>query len=128
MTWLLLLQLSLPNAHVTPGEVRPLTVAVVCATKWGLDRRHVTTAMKRHVANEYGVPWEDRWLYEFDHLIPRELGGADTEANLWPQPLPEARMKDREENSLHRTVCNGGMALAAAQAHMRQWGRSKNGY
>jgi putative intracellular protease/amidase len=54
--------------------------------------------------------------------VPRELGGADDERNLWPQPLAEARVKDRQENALHRAVCAGTVTLAAAQAQMRQWG------
>jgi 5-methylcytosine-specific restriction endonuclease McrA len=42
---------------------------------------------------------------EVDHLISRELGGADATDNLWPQPYtqhPGAHEKDRLENQLHK--------------------------
>jgi hypothetical protein len=57
--------------------------------------------------------------YEYDHLIPLELGGAPRDTkNLWPEPynLPNgAHEKDQEENSLHDAVCSGQMTLADAQ-------------
>jgi hypothetical protein len=109
------------NLVFTPGLVRPLSTAQVCATKWGLDRRFVTVSMKQYVAGLYGVPWENRRQYEFDHLIPRELAGADDVRNIWPQLLAEAREKDKLENALHRQVCAGLVTLRAAQAQMKAW-------
>src|SRR5947207_6870373 len=105
MTWLLLVALAVPNPTLTPGFARPMAREAVCAVRWGLDRRHVTITMRRAVFAAYGVPWADRGLYEVDHLIPRELGGADDVRNLWPQRWPDARQKDRDENRLHRAVC-----------------------
>jgi hypothetical protein len=106
---------SLPDHALTPGVTRPLTVQALCTTKWGLDRRAVTVKMKRDVARSYDVPWEKRGNYEFDHLIPRELGGADDVRNLWPQPWPQAREKDRLENALRKAVCARRVALSVAQ-------------
>lgn len=120
---LLLLLLALPNLHLTPGVARPMTALTVCTTRWGVDRRHVTERMKRQVFAAYGIPLRNRRLYEVDHLIPRELGGADEVANLWPQAWPSARQKDREENRLHRAVCAGEVSLVAAQQAMKGWGR-----
>lgn len=37
------------------------------------------------------------------------------EENLWPQPIKQARVKDKLENTLHRKVCAGSMTLTAAQ-------------
>lgn len=111
-----------PDLDRTPGVTRDLSTRTVCRTAWGRDRRHVTTAMKRHVAEAYGVRWEDHAKYEFDHLIPRSLGGADDEANLWPQPWDGtwgARKKDRLEVALGREVCVGRMTLAFAQDAIR---------
>lgn len=106
----------LPNPTLTPGITRPITVQQVCSTRWGLDRRHVTRKMKRKVAKEYHVPWKEHRFYEFDHLIPRELGGADDVRNLWPQSWASAHRKDLLENWLHHRVCTGTMDLHAAQA------------
>jgi hypothetical protein len=107
MTWLLVLALTMPQPAATPGKVRSLTQAQVCATAWGGDRRHVRVSMKRQVAEAYGVARTEWSNYEFDHLVPRELGGADDAANLWPQPWTSARQKDRLENQLHQLVCTG---------------------
>ena len=115
--------LAAPNPALTPGAVRLLTKAQICGTRWGLDHRFVTVAMKKQVAKSYGLPWSQRWTVEFDHLVPRELGGADAVANLWPQKWPEARVKDRAENQAHRDVCARTMTLEAAQDQMRHWGR-----
>lgn len=99
----------------TPGLVRPLTLQTICITRWGLDRRAVTIAMKRHVAHAYGIAWTARREFEFDHLIPRSLGGADDERNLWPQRWPDAHHKDRFEVAVHTAVCAGTLTLPAAQ-------------
>jgi hypothetical protein len=120
---LLALALSVrPHDQLTPGWTRPLTRVQVCTTKWGKDRRHVTVAMRKRVFAAYGIPWSSRHKYELDHLVPRQLGGADVEANLWPQPWEgrwTARMKDRLENALHRRVCSGTMTLDFAQEAIR---------
>jgi hypothetical protein len=118
----LLLTLALgaevPNHALTPGATRPLTRDQVCSIKWGTDRRHVTVAMKKHVAAAYGVPWtaDVGKKFEFDHLVPRELAGADVVENLSPQEWQYAHLKDRLENELHRRVCAGEMTLDFAQS------------
>jgi hypothetical protein len=54
--------------------------------------------------------------YEYDHLVPLELGGASNDPrNLWPEPGASPNPKDSVENALHREVCDGQMALARAQ-------------
>ena len=105
MTLLLVLQLALtvPNPDLTPGVVRPLTLHQICTTRWGT--------------------WSQRHTVEFDHLIPRSLGGADAVANLWPQPWADAHAKDVVEARLARGICDGSIPLAAARAQMQQWGR-----
>lgn len=124
IAWLLAqLALAVPDASLTPGAVRPLSKTQVCSIKWGLDARHVTTAMKKHVAKAYGIAWERRGEFVFDHKIPRQLAGADVVANLWLQPRAEARAKDVIENRLHRQVCRGELTLSSAQAQMRRWGQ-----
>ena len=73
---------AMPNPERTPGEVRPLTLETICKTKWGKDYRPVSNKMKLRVCRSYGL--KDCAGYVVDHLIPRELGGADTIRNLWP--------------------------------------------
>jgi hypothetical protein len=110
----------LPDLTVTPGVATSLTKEQVCSTKWGLDERHVTPAMKDQVCVAYGLKPHcyGRTTNEIDHLISRELGGDDDIKNLWPQPYfqhPGAREKDTVENWLHKQVCLGKMSLNEAQ-------------
>jgi hypothetical protein len=64
--------------------------------------------------------------YEIDHLIPLDLGGADDDANLWPQPrrsiepVWNAERKDRLEWALADLVCAGQLDLTAAQREIRE--------
>lgn len=65
-------------------------------------------------------PASDAKLFELDHLVSIELGGAPRDpANLWLQPWDGpngARAKDIVETRLHRAVCRGQITLAAARA------------
>jgi hypothetical protein len=112
---------ALPHPATTPGLTRGLSTATICATRWGADARAVTEAMKNHVASAYGLQRSAIVAYgqgpccEFDHLISRELGGADDVRNLWPQPWKDAKRKDQLENRLHVLVCAGMLDLSAAQ-------------
>jgi len=114
MTLLLLLAL-------VAADVRPLTLAQVCGTKWSADRRHVTLAMRHAVFIRDKVLWAEHTRVIIDHRVPRELGGADTLANLWVQSKADAHRKDVEENRLHRAVCAGQVLLVEAQQQMRDW-------
>jgi 5-methylcytosine-specific restriction endonuclease McrA len=124
----------LPDPNVTKGDVALRDKQTVCTTKWGQDARHVTPKMKKDVYTQYGTA-PGKGVCEFktrttksgtqvtegcevDHLISRELGGADTEENLWPQPYtqhPGAHEKDWLENELHKEVCANTITLADAQ-------------
>jgi hypothetical protein len=54
--------------------------------------------------------------YEFDHLIPLEIGGTpDDLKNLWPEPHSNSFDKDKFENYLHKQICSGRMDLKTAQ-------------
>lgn len=115
---------TLPDLAATPGVVVLHEAEKVCAVHWGKDVRHVTQTMKRRVCVHYGAGACPGPRWELDHLVSRELGGADDERNLWPQPIREARIKDRLENWLHRQVCAGRLTLAAAQRCIRDdWTR-----
>ena len=124
----------LPDPSVTPGAIAISSKTTVCTTKWGKDARHVTAAMKKQVYAQYGTApgsgvcaWKTRTTKagktvreacEVDHLISRELGGADDVNNLWPQPYtqhPGAHEKDWLENSLHKEVCSEQTTLEEAQ-------------
>jgi hypothetical protein len=126
---------QLPDPRLTPGVARTdLTRAQVCSMKWGKDARHVTDAMKAQVFAVYGFSGNDdprcdppkpppgqkpsEQRCEIDHLISRELAGADDVRNLWPQLYHgpwNAHLKDKLENRLHKEMCAGHLTLKQAQ-------------
>ena len=127
----------LPDDRVSPGLVALTDTQKVCTTKWGLDERAVTAAMKKQVYALYGTaPGQGVCKLtsnttkdgktitkgcEIDHRVSREVGGADDVKNLWPQPYltpdqPGAYAKDKLENWLHKQVCiTHKMTLEQAQ-------------
>jgi hypothetical protein len=129
----------LPDLSVTKGSIAITDRTTICTTKWGKDERHVTKKMKSDVYAEYGTaPGSGVCAFkthtarsgklikegcEVDHLISRELGGADAEDNLWPQPYtqhPGAHEKDWLENQLHKEVCANKISLADAQKEIKE--------
>lgn len=122
----------LPDARVTPGAVEPALVADttgrphmvggheanLCAKDFRTGPwRRVDESLKKKACAEYGVakgcPGP---AYEIDHLISLEIGGSDALANLWPQPIAQARTKDHgTEDPLPKLVCSGKINLKAAQ-------------
>lgn len=129
-----------PDHTKTPGVATELTARQICSTKWllrskGVDdavvtvhsKRGVSKSMKARVFALYGiscktgkasetVPSCRSW--EIDHLIPRSIGGADNERNLWPQVMDGpmgARIKDVLEHKIKRDVCAGRLDLKQAQ-------------
>ena len=104
----------LPNPKLTPGKI----------AKRDKDRGEVTLAMERKVFARYRLPWSRRAEFKIDHLIPRELGGADTIANLWPQsvrtkPYGTERKELLTEILLAR-IRAGQMTVAEAQEQIRR--------
>jgi hypothetical protein len=104
----------LPDPKLTPGRV--------AATE--KDRGGVNLAMEQKVFARYHLPWEWRARYKIDHLIPLELGGADTIDNLWPQSLrAKPYGADRKElltEVLLDRIRAGRITIAQAQEQIRK--------
>jgi hypothetical protein len=114
---------SEPDRRCTPGALNPAVKsstigATICRRGWTATVRppeDETAAEKRASMAAYGDRGRAR-SYEYDHLVPLELGGAVNDArNLWPEPGPSPNPKDRLENALRRLVCAGRIALSRAQ-------------
>ena len=120
---------SLPDARCTPGALNPAvtqgTIArTICAAGWTATVRpaeSITEREKFASMRAYG-DGERASAFEYDHLVPLELGGAANDPrNLWPEPDYAHRSgfylnpKDRLENALKRLVCSGQLALSQAQ-------------
>lgn len=115
---------QLPDPKLTPGATLKVGTDQICKPGYSKKARAVSTSSKRYVFKLYGLTYTPK-LYETDHLIPLELGGANTANNLWPEPYSgemNAHVKDKLENKLHDLVCSGQLDLRAAQvAIARDW-------
>jgi len=106
----------MPDPALTPGAIQSSDTAAICTPGWASAHRDVSSETEDAVAAEYGLSSHDG--YEIDHLIPLELGGSNTMANLWPEPYGSpygAIEKDGLEDYLHEQVCDGALPLATAQ-------------
>jgi len=104
----------LPDPMFTPGKV----------ARNGRDRNGVTEEMERHIFSLYHIPWRRRPEFKVDHLIPTELGGADSVDNLWPQSLYtrpyNAERKELLTRRLLALIASGEMTLTQAQREIRE--------
>jgi 5-methylcytosine-specific restriction endonuclease McrA len=109
----------MPNRTLTPGaSLAGVTASQVCTSGWASAHRSVSSAEKSAVYAEYGIASHAPGSYEVDHLIPLELGGSNSESNLWPEPYGAsdgASAKDGLEDLLHAEVCAGNLTLRKAQ-------------
>lgn len=115
-----------PDPRCTPGALNPkVTQATIyqtiCRDGWTRTVRPpeaITEAEKRLSMAAYGDT-RPIWTYEYDHLVPLELGGATNDPrNLWPEPGASPNPKDKLEDALNRAVCDGRLSLAKAQAEV----------
>jgi hypothetical protein len=103
-----------PNPHLTPGAVSTTDLAVICVP--GFNQRPRAWHDKLGTLLKYGLSLDQAMEVEDDDLIPRCLGGDNASpANHWPEPIDQARQKDRIEAEVCRAVCSGNYPLAAAQ-------------
>jgi hypothetical protein len=120
---------ELPDHRCTPGLRNPAVTArtirsTICVSGWTAKVRpseSITNTEKRASMAAYGDKGSTS-RYEYDHLIPLELGGAVNAAgNLWPEPDYTTHSgfylnpKDHLENALKHLVCSGKMPLLTAQ-------------
>lgn len=116
---------SNPDPDITPGalnsEVTQANIRqTICAsgfTKTVRPPASFTNKLKQKQFLEYGISNGDPRAYEEDHRVPLEIGGNPTDPrNLWPEPWPEARKKDRLETAVKRDVCAGALTLAQGRS------------
>jgi hypothetical protein len=111
-----------PNHKLTPGDVLTRDVARICTRGYSSSVRSVTAATKRAVYSSYGIAAPKPGQYEVDHLISLELGGSNSQKNLWPEPTPSSFSKDSVENALHRAICAKRIPIDSAQRWIaRDW-------
>jgi hypothetical protein len=115
----------IPDPTITPGVVRTTDAFAVCDHNTR-ELRHASRARAEIIMRTHEISMTDRADYEIDHLIPLGIGGADDNANLWPQPRKTietewtAERKDVLEHKLHAMVCKGEIEITDAQAAFAQ--------
>jgi hypothetical protein len=120
----------LPDPRCTPGAISPAVTqgdiqGTICSygyTRTVRPPESITEREKEASLASYGHAGSLH-DYEYDHLVPLELGGATNDPrNLWPEPGRAPNPKDELEGRLRELVCNGRVRLAAAQrAIARDW-------
>ena len=114
---------SRPDPHCTPGALNPaVTQATIeqttCRDGWTDTVRppeSITEPEKQASMAAYRDTGPTS-TYEYDHLVPLELGGAVNDPrNLWPEPGSSPNPKDAVEDELNREVCDGQLTLPQAQ-------------
>lgn len=126
------MKIPVPDPACTPGAINPsVTTAIVRDSNFTAKclRKDVTSQAEKETtyaayaiarpANNEG----QNHICELDHLVPLQLGGADTLDNVWPQCGPPGMMmenryfkeKNKVEDYLLMMVKIGKMELGDAQ-------------
>lgn len=112
---------ALPDRHCSPGAYYArLTKSVICAAGFRTGSiRNVPQTEKFSVEREYGMAAAYYgYSIEIDHIVPLELGGSNSIANLFPERGSGAatyHLKDAAENRAKTWVCEGRLSLKAAR-------------
>jgi hypothetical protein len=109
-----------PNHRLTPGVIATRDATAVCQQPIHVKPR-LTYAEQRFVMSEYGIAVADEHNWGLDYLVPLQLGGADTQANLWPAPLSGGLGYHEKEQLNYRMrthVCQGDIPLDQTQQQM----------
>jgi hypothetical protein len=113
---------QLPDPHCTPGGIDPAVTqanirSTICTSGYTGTIRPPESQTEAFKFNDaypaYGIA--SGTATELDHLVPLELGGNNSAANLWPEVPPTPNAKDSVENALNAAVCAGRVSLASAQ-------------
>ena len=112
--------LAYPDPSLTPGAIRTTDAAAICSVGTA-QFRHWDRARADRVFEGYHIARKDRIQYTLDHLVPLEIGGADTIENIWPEPRRslagawDDTRKDQLERRLAILVCDGSIPVTEAQ-------------
>lgn len=110
-----------PNPDLTQGDILTTDKNIVCVSGYSSTVRDVPLSLRKKVFENYGVEYPaPKGTTELDHFISLSLGGSNSESNLWVEPAPEYKWKDKVEYYLWRKVCkDNAMTIEEAQRLIR---------
>ncbi len=76
--------------------------------------RNVSSELKAHIYDTYGIPEKCRGFYTIDHLIPLSIGGNNSIENLWPEHQAIKKTRLHLEQEIFEAVSNGQMTQKEA--------------
>jgi hypothetical protein len=113
---------SRPNPRLTPGAVSETNTTVLCGLPKAATSVSVPLATGNALYAEYGYTTpEMQRKYTLDYLVPIDLGGATTKANIWPASMRGTGFyqKVQLDHVLRDLVCRRTLALATAQSALK---------
>ncbi len=116
-----------PDLQMTPGALCDQPTELRYPEHIKYCARNVTNDEKAKViaaydsAFGYKVEQMPRQDFKIDHFIPLCMGGANTEANLWPQHKSVYVKSDPWEQQLCLQLAAGTITQADAVAKIKQW-------
>ena len=116
-------QTGLPSSFLTPGDAKKVTKEQICAPGYSASLKPTKESTREDAFNRYGLRGGKSATEVLDHLIPVELGGTDSEQNLWPEPANgdwNASQKDALEQKLLTMVCDGTLTVKQAQTAIKK--------
>ena len=112
--------IAYPDPSLTPGAIRTTDAGAICSTGTA-QFRHWDRDRADRIFESYHIARKDRIQYTLDHLVPLEIGGADTIENIWPEPRRslagewDDEAKDQLERRLAVLVCDRSLPVTEAQ-------------
>jgi hypothetical protein len=113
-----------PDPKLTPGVVSSTDVTTICrqskrtAGIFSARSPLISLSDQQAIFNEYHIPPLQAKHFGLDFLVPLQLGGANTTANIWPVPLSRGlgfHQKEVLNIRVHIVVCHGEMSIDQAQ-------------
>lgn len=115
-------RVSRPRSALTPGAVTTTDTGVVCNMPTHVRTPGIPIATQTAVFAAYGYTTPaSQHKYTLDYLIPYNLGGAPTQANVWPAAIRGTGFfqKTQTDYILRQLVCRRTISLAMAQDSLR---------
>jgi hypothetical protein len=114
-----------PNPVLTPGHLCTANDVDFLGRRYPeqipLCTRNILPETKVAVLHQYNIPLADRDKYKIDHLIPLVLGGSNSIDNIWPQPIAEAKEKDKFVMDLYLRLKAGYITQQEAIQEIENW-------